>query len=100
MTTKDNGGPAFPELLTSWVDPRDGQTRYETMGGVTLRDYIAIHDPIDCGMSMTINTARSLMGSMEPRESTDPLEYAMWLAEAEARFRYMRADMMLKVRKL
>ena len=36
MTTKDNGGPAFPQMLGE---------RYEPMSteGMSLRDYFAIH---------------------------------------------------------
>lgn len=41
MSEKDKGGAAFPELESSHLDRRDDSMRYESTGGMTLRDYFA-----------------------------------------------------------
>lgn len=41
MSAQNDGGLAFPELDSSWID-RDGVTRYASDGGISVRDYFAV----------------------------------------------------------
>lgn len=42
MNEDNDGGPAFPVLDTSYED-RDNTTHYDTVGGMSIRDYLAAH---------------------------------------------------------
>ena len=85
----DDGGSAFPVPTDRAID------------GMTLRDYFAanITVPEDLGWG-----ADGLMGGPPPNWSSkgdyeQSLKCVAWWAEAEAKYRYMRADAMLKARK-
>lgn len=86
MSKHDNGGPAFPVVAENGLG--------HVCDGMTLRDYGAIHGQLD-PESWDFGDAKLVMGSEPPKER---LERMHWLAEAEFRIRYMRADAMLRAR--
>lgn len=89
---KMDGGPAFP--LTN----RDYQEAYGGAPGVALRDYFATN--INLVEEVTRPLAVTLNGSDMPSGEGEEAEFARfgWYAQAEARYRYMLADAMLKER--
>lgn len=91
MSTKDNGGPAFPCELS---------TRFQ---GMTLRDYFAakadISSDIESDGCIYQRLAIALMGGdLPPSWDNDFFEARIWWARAESRLRYMKADAMLAER--
>lgn len=92
MSTQDNGGPAFPPM-------HDPETH---AFGMTLRDYFAAHEPIDPEYSIGRSLAEMLVGRALPvadgNGAACPLAVTTFWAEAEAKYRYLRADSMLKAR--
>lgn len=98
MSAQDNGGPAFP---CSHQNQMNGSPT-EEMSGMTLRDYFAVHEPLDPNESIGTALAEQLVGSPLPRNEDgtyDALAVSKYWARAEAEYRYMRADAMLEARK-
>lgn len=91
MTGAPNGGSAFPMALA--ISP-EGDI-HQGWEGMTLRDYFAAKEPIGED-TVTPELATNLMGTPTPTGGI--VERAKWWAEAEARYKYLRADAMLKVR--
>jgi hypothetical protein len=93
-STPKHGGPAFPEPCTSDGNPANTRT------GMSLRDYFAAHVIIpEAGLSL--EHMESLKGEARPKhDSVSATEWYKWEAEAEALYRYMQADAMLKARNL
>lgn len=99
MSRKD-GGPAFPRpfSLDTWGD---GPKEVPPQEGMSLRDYFAatlVIDPEEPGKGR----AMVLMKSAPPVATTEKpdasMEQMLWWMEAEARYRYAKADAMLKAR--
>ncbi len=93
MSARDDDFPAFPKAHSS---------NYEDERGMTLRDYFAIHEPLDPNESIGTALAEQLVGSPLPRNEDgtyDALKVSKYWARAEAEYRYMRADAMLEARK-
>lgn len=91
-----NGGPAFP---SSHTDANSKEAVWHP--GMTVRDQFAMHEPVPTSEELTIELAEHLMGSKLPSRlwgKATPVQVAIWWAEADARYRYMRADAMLKAR--
>lgn len=84
MSKINDGGPALPH---------DGQANYT--GGMTLRDYFAIHADIGPGPGMSAKAEEEFVGWKQPSFSTDPINHARWWAEYRAKLRYIEADAML-----
>lgn len=103
MNEPDNGGPAFPlsRAATRWIaDSWDdgvfkaGHNELDPAKcGLSLRDYFATHVQVE---DMPNRLVFLLMGTEIPQ---DELERAKWIAEAEGRYRYFKADAMLRARK-
>lgn len=49
--SREEGGPAFPNLATSFVD-REGDTQYQSTSGMSARDYFIAHAPISVDDAM------------------------------------------------
>lgn len=88
MTTKNNGGPAFPES-----GPRGVAVGGK---GITLRDVMALSVPMPD--EFAISWATALVGSPLPGLGAKVIEQIDWWARAEAAYRYRIADAMLKAR--
>lgn len=84
MTTKTNGGSAFPHEQ-GLLNP-----------GMTLRDAMALSVPMP--NEFTTTWAAALVGSPQPGLGDPALEQIDWWARAEAAYRYRIADAMLKAR--
>ena len=91
----EHGGPAFPH---------DDRAEYNERAGMTLRDYLAAHEQLDPNQSIGKTLAEKLTGRRLP-EMTDfvnqyefALAAAIFWADAEAAYRYLRADAMLRAR--
>ena len=94
MSAQDTGGPAFPA--------EHGRCQNNREDGMSLRDYFAIHEPLDPNESIGTALAEQLVGSPLPRNEDgtyDALKVSKYWARAEAEYRYMRADAMLEARK-
>ena len=101
MSAQDNGGPAFPEIRIRSGGNYNPPTKLY-YGGMTLRDYFAVHEPLDPNESIGTALAEQLVGSPLPRNEDgtyDALAVSKYWARAEAEYRYMRADAMLEARK-
>lgn len=122
-TTIKDGGTAFPmqdphaihayaqarvvNIPESEVAERDRvylAARAQAVGGMSMRDYFAIHEPIDPNESIGKALAEKLVGRPLPEKSgfSDSgecfLACAIFWADAEAAYRYLRADAMLRAR--
>lgn len=93
----DDGGPAFPGGVNEEYTNLDKGV--PTQGGMSLREYFAAHEPIDPNDSIGVALAERLTGRSCPKSSTDPLDLALFWADAEAAYRYLRADAMLRARR-
>ena len=100
MNAKINdGGPAFPV-----PDVIDHDRNYYQYGGqgMTLRDYFAAEEVIVEG-EMTAALAEALMSSDIPKSDGSNIQIIAlyrWWAEAESRYKFMRADAMLAAREV
>lgn len=92
LDDEHTGGPAFPcpEIRTHDT----GDIVQNADQGMTKLDWFAVH--MDCRVS--VRNAEALMGESAPG-AEDPIAHMKWWAEAEARYRYMKADAMMEVRK-
>lgn len=84
MTTKTDGGSAFPHEQ-GLLNP-----------GMTLRDAMALSVPMPD--EFAASWAAALVGSPQPGLGDTALEHIDWWARAEAAYRYRVADAMLKER--
>jgi hypothetical protein len=98
MSTIDDGGPAFPVRNAH---------EYQAHG-MSLRDYFAANEPLDPNESIGLALAEILAGRPHPAPrdakgaltyGADALEVALFWADAEAAYRYLRADATLRARK-
>lgn len=96
----NDGGPAFPH--ESYCREADMDT---VKPGMTLRDYFATHEPLDPNNSIGKALAEKLIGRRMPEKEDgfkDHYELALavsiFWADAEAAYRYLRADAMLRAR--
>jgi len=64
-------------------------------GKTLLRDWFATHENAN---DLNTGMAEFIMGSKEPELLAPSLEYFIWWNEARAKWRYMKADAMLKAR--
>lgn len=101
MAEINDGGPAFPQTVQA------GPDESISYFGATLRDYFAAHEVMDPNESIGLALAERLAGrpNPAPRDITgniksggDPVEVAVFWADAEAAYRYLRADAMLRAR--
>jgi hypothetical protein len=99
-----NGGPAFPTKHPA-LDPR--ASGFYTEDGMTLRDYFATHEQLDPNESIGLGLAERLAGRPHPaprdeggklKAGADPVEVAIFWADAESAYRYLRADAMIRAR--
>jgi hypothetical protein len=98
--TKDTGGPAFPQMIGTgkaiWGEDGIATFDKEIVGGMTLRDYAAIH-----GQGLPDNCTHSYAGHFnadpKPPEG-DAIAWAKWWAKAEWAARFINADAMLAER--
>lgn len=90
----NDGGPAFPT---------NGPDHGVYGAGMTLRDYFAAHVQVDI-TCIHVDLARKLTGREfpDPDKQSDwtPLAASKFWADAEAAYRYMRADAMLRAREV
>ncbi len=98
-----NGGPAFPGIRIEAGDNYNPPKQIHR-SGMTLRDYLAAHEQLDPNQSIGKTLAEKLTGRRLP-EMTDfvnqyefALAAAIFWADAEAAYRYLRADAMLRAR--
>ena len=86
-----DGGPAFPfHAPNGGPDPKSS--------GLSLRDYFAAQ--VDgLGEDCTPAYAAEVSGVMHPIHTASRKDWAIFWAQAEAAFRYMKADAMLEARK-
>lgn len=100
MSDTKDGGPAFP----AHTSRQDG-----LIYGMTLRDYFATHDQLDPNESIGLALAERLAGRSHPgpkdergqiKAGGDPVDVAIFWADAEAAYRYLRADAMLRAREV
>lgn len=96
----NDGGPAFP--MCGEVYGKAGDDRWTP--GMSLRDYFAAAIVVHLDEPSPF-VARCLMNSEPPQWSTErdyeqSAKCFAWWAEAEARFRYARADAMLRAREV
>lgn len=82
----NDGGPAFPET------PLSGGHL-----GMSLRDYFAAHAHIHIYDDPNEVYYSGATG-VEVPTTNDPVSWAQFWADVEAKLRYMRADAMLKAR--
>lgn len=99
----NTGGPAFPIADPFAVhQPGHVDVAKRLMEGMSLRDYFAAHEPIDPMESIGLQLAERLAGRVFPKgtegKAADPVEVALFYADAEAAYRYLRADAMLRAR--
>ena len=115
----NDGGPAFPMQEAQAIhakayaavqhiadnDERDRAyvtARAAAVGGMSLRDYFAAHEVIDPQVTFGPLLAERLVGRPMPmargNQAADSLEVALYWADVEAAYRYLRADAMLKAR--
>jgi len=91
MADKPENPPVFPRML------KHGDKALSE-GGMSLRDYFAAtlsFDP-EC---LNVPTAEALMGEKSPVYSPENWEERLyWWLGAEAKYRYARADAMLRER--
>lgn len=95
-----DGGTAFPN---EYSEAANGDVIVWAERGMSLRDYFAIHEPIPFnyeGSGLSLNAMQKLLpeNPMPSLAAGITLEFIQWEAEAVARYRYMRADAMLKAR--
>lgn len=98
MSTHD-GGPAFPRPLGHI--PQSYSEAEHSQEGMTLRDYFAANaDPRElCDKDGLPDwAARAVMGVEGPMPLRTSIERVQWWATAVAKWKYMQADAMLKVR--
>jgi hypothetical protein len=92
MTKINTGGPALPNIAR---DMNEGEPLRWT-DGMSLRDYMAIHDK---GMHADDHANYAAACNSDPiPKAGDNLDWAKWLAKADARLRYIRADAMIAAR--
>jgi hypothetical protein len=90
-----DGGSAFP-VEGHW-DARHGVHITYPHPGISIRDYFAAHsDLIPEDISGELRAA--IMSRPMPDYNVSALNFAMWHLEAEAIYRYMQADAMIKAR--
>lgn len=89
-----DGGPAFPQH--GWTKDPEVLARMQQNGGMTLRDYFAVHSGI--GDEIPVSLAGALMHREPPAYKDDPEANAIYWAEVRARLRYIDADAMLRAR--
>ncbi len=110
MADIKDGGPAFPVEVDS-TQPHGRQTGNSVWQayGISMRDYIATHEPMDPNESIGLALAERLAGRPHPaprdesgkfKAAADPVEVAVFWADAEAAYRYLRADAMLRAREV
>ena len=88
MAIKNDGGSAFPS---------HGSMEEVVCSGMSLRDYFATTLKLD---DIQVYLAEGIMGSQCPvrNDETQAREIINWWTEAEAKYRYLQADAMLKER--
>lgn len=103
-----DGGPAFPVEVdcNQPYGRQTGNTVWQSYG-MTLRDYFATHEQLDPNESIGLGLAERLAGRAHPgprdeggklKAGADPVDVAVFWADAEAAYRYLRADAMLRAR--
>lgn len=94
MSKINDGGPAFPVTNDQLVAMDFPWTQ-----GMTLRDYFATHANIkDNAGEWSLSATQALVGRPCPDFDKDPLGFLLWVADFQARWRYMQADAMLRAR--
>jgi hypothetical protein len=89
--------PVFPDPMRSAEQSILNQSPHELPTGLSLRDYIAIHTNVEEDLAESVYEV--IMGGKAPIGKDSLFERVKWHAEAEAKYRYMKADAMLKARK-
>lgn len=92
MSTKDDGGPAFPA-------PDAGEEHFSQRSaymGMSLRDYFAAHAPLE-SLKFQDTNAAAKFASLPPPENDEELIALGMAIAAKASFIY--ADAMLEARK-
>lgn len=103
------GGPAFPvaDYDHQTFAPKTLEENRRLRSGMSLRDYFAAHEPMDPNESIGLKLAERLTGRTHPSPKdekgqftvgADPVDVAIFWADAEAAYRYLRADAMLRAR--
>ena len=93
-----NGGPAYPSAPTRFIYDEERGPVPCGHEGMTLRDWFAGHAPDMPPEIMTVPQAERITGlSYAGIDFGTPEHWAFWAA-AEAAWKYMHADAMLKAR--
>lgn len=93
----DDGGSAFPTPI-EWAP--NGQVVSNGSSGMTLRDYIAVHETIEANEQVSLALCEALAGPRPPGTGhSNPLEWFAWTNKWTAAVRYARADAMIEARK-
>lgn len=100
MSKPNDGGPAYPVSGRNFGYVEDGREDIPYGEGMSLRDRFAMMElPVDAAgdwLGWSIGDAIvSAFGNFPPGHDPARLQ---WLADVEARIRYMRADAMLRER--
>lgn len=94
MNDKNTGGPAFPVAM----NPGDSWCGAGGPNGMTLRDYFATK--VTMPPAFALAWAEQLAGRKHPEVPSNHAEWVQFWADAEAAYRYLHADAMLKAREL
>ena len=89
-------GPGFDPIQGKQLPVGTSQVYIEA--GMALRDYFATHLTTDPTDPLALPLAEKLVRRKFPVGSADPVETALFWADAEAAYRYMRADAMMRAR--
>lgn len=93
MTTKTNGGPAWPLP----VNDEQCRARFESgYGGMSMRDAMALS--VRMPDEYSVKWAEVLIGEQQPHAAEPVGVHIDWWMRVEAAYRYRMADAMLAAR--
>jgi hypothetical protein len=93
MSKQNDGGPAFPESSSG---PYPNGDVIQGRPGMTLRDWFAGQSD-GLHPDTTVDYARCFNAAPLPPQD-ERVDWARWWATADAAYRYIQADAMLKAR--
>jgi len=93
----DDGGAAFPMGIPEGANHGHGLHKQQ---GMTLRDYFAAAEKIDCDETFTWELCEALAGKRPEKDrKSDPVAWEIWQATWQAKIKFIRANAMLAARK-
>lgn len=87
----------FPSPCVSQDQSTGATVTHQSDGGIDLRDYAAVHMDLN-EEDVSVSRAYTLMGCRPPDCAANPEAALQYWLDAEARYRYLRADAMLRAR--